>query len=109
LPYPLLKSLSSFPSCLPEHFSVRPFHYSVLLSSISSSGALFGAPVADIIGRKWGIISACVIFSIGVAMQTASTALPLFVAGRVFAGLGVGLVSVLIPMYQSEWSVTSTT
>jgi MFS transporter, SP family, sugar:H+ symporter len=35
-------------------------------------------------------------------MQTASTALPLFVVGRVFAGLGVGLVSTLVPMYQSE-------
>jgi sugar porter (SP) family MFS transporter len=30
--------------------------------------------------------------------------MPLFVVGRVFAGLGVGLVSVLIPMYQSECS-----
>lgn len=27
------------------------------------------------------------------------------VVGRVFAGLGVGLVSCLIPMYQSEWYV----
>jgi SP family sugar:H+ symporter-like MFS transporter len=35
-------------------------------------------------------------------MQTASTAIPLFVVGRVIAGLGVGLVSTLVPMYQSE-------
>lgn len=67
-------------------------------------GALFGAPVADIIGRKFGIVFSALVFSIGVAMQTASTALPLFVVGRVFAGLGVGLVSTLIPMYQSECS-----
>lgn len=38
-------------------------------------------------------------------MQTAATEMPLFVVGRVFAGLGVGLVSTLIPMYQSEWYV----
>ena len=38
-------------------------------------------------------------------MQTAAVAIPLFVVGRVFAGLGVGLVSVLVPMYQSEWYV----
>ena len=37
-------------------------------------------------------------------MQTAATAFPLFIVGRVFAGLGVGLVSCLIPMYQSECS-----
>lgn len=53
-------------------------------------------------------------------MQTGAKAIPLFVSftrfllfhfvhappqvvGRVFAGLGVGLVSCLIPMYQSEW------
>ena len=37
-------------------------------------------------------------------MQTAATKLPLFVVGRVWAGLGVGLVSTLVPMYQSECS-----
>lgn len=31
----------------------------------------------------------------GAALQTAATALPLFIAGRVVAGLGVGLVSAL--------------
>jgi SP family sugar:H+ symporter-like MFS transporter len=61
--------------------------------------------VADYVGRKWGIVCACLVFSVGVAMQTASTALPLFVVGRVVAGFGVGLVSVLVPMYQSEWFV----
>ena len=47
---------------------------------------------------------ACLVFSIGVALQTAATAIPLFVVGRVWAGVGVGLVSTLVPMYQSECS-----
>lgn len=38
-------------------------------------------------------------------MQTAAVQMPLFVVGRVFAGLGVGLISCLVPMYQSEWYV----
>jgi len=59
----------------------------------------------DYLGRKWGIIFATLIFTVGIILQTASAAIPLFVVGRVFAGLGVGLVSCLIPMYQSEWSV----
>jgi SP family sugar:H+ symporter-like MFS transporter len=71
-------------------------------------GALAGAPIADRLGRKRGIIAACLVFSIGVAMQTAATRIPLFVVGRVFAGLGVGIVSVLVPMYQSEWCVSCT-
>ena len=41
-------------------------------------------------------------------MQTAATEIPLFVVGRVFAGLGVGLISCLVPMYQSEWYVILT-
>ena len=53
-------------------------------------------------GRKFGIIFATLIFSAGVAMQTAATAIPLFFAGRCIAGLGVGLISVMVPMYQSE-------
>lgn len=51
-----------------------------------------------------GLILACLVFSVGVAFQVAATALPLFVVGRVIAGLGVGLVSCLVPMYQSECS-----
>ena len=47
---------------------------------------------------------ACLVFSIGVALQTAATGIPLFVVGRVWAGFGVGLVSTLVPMYQSECS-----
>jgi MFS transporter, SP family, sugar:H+ symporter len=70
-------------------------------------GALLASPVADIIGRKLGIIAACLVFSVGIAMQTASAEIPLFVVGRVFAGIGVGLVSCLVPMYQSEWCVLS--
>jgi hypothetical protein len=76
-----------------------------IIALTSPVGALLGSPVADSLGRKWGIIIACAVFSAGVAMQTAAVHLPLFVAGRVIAGLGVGLVSVLIPMYQSEWFV----
>jgi MFS transporter, SP family, sugar:H+ symporter len=74
------------------------------LADLIYVGALLAAPFADILGRKWGIITSCMVFSIGVAFQTAATAIPLFVIGRVFAGIGVGLVSTLVPMYQSECS-----
>ncbi|CAF3142954.1 unnamed protein product [Rotaria sp. Silwood2] len=77
-----------------------------LIVSILSAGTFFGAllgyPAGDFLGRRWGLIVACLIFSIGVSFQVAATALPLFVAGRVVAGLGVGTISCIIPMYQSE-------
>jgi SP family sugar:H+ symporter-like MFS transporter len=60
--------------------------------------------VADIVGRRSGLVVSCFVFSIGIALQTAATSLSLFIVGRVIAGLGVGLVSTLAPMYQSECS-----
>jgi sugar porter (SP) family MFS transporter len=78
-----------------------------LIVSILSAGTFFGAlaaaPFGDLLGRRIGLmVSAGVVFNLGVIMQTASTGQDLFIAGRFFAGFGVGLVSALIPMYQSE-------
>lgn len=70
-------------------------------------------------GRKFGLMISVVVFCVGVIMQTAATAIPLFVAGRFFAGYGVGyverrvhfccltnrftsMISAIIPLYQSE-------
>lgn len=76
-----------------------------LVVSILSAGTFFGAllafPMADIVGRKWGIIASCSVFCLGVGLQL-DTHWAVFVVGRVIAGFGVGLVSCLIPMYQSE-------
>ena len=80
-------------------FSTRPcshaFHF---------LGALFGSPLSDMFGRRGGIFVACLVFCFGVAMQTGCHTFPVFVVGRVFAGLGVGIVSTCIPMYLSECS-----
>ncbi|OAV94238.1 hypothetical protein PTTG_27078 [Puccinia triticina 1-1 BBBD Race 1] len=54
------------------------------------------------VGRRWGVIVACAVFCVGVALQTASISVPVFAVGRVFAGLGVGMASCLVPRYQSE-------
>ncbi|CAN8106559.1 unnamed protein product [Discula destructiva] len=86
--------------------SISPSQTSAVVS-ILSAGTFFGALaspfLADTIGRRWALIfSAGVVFNLGVVLQTAADALPLFIAGRFFAGLGVGLISALIPLYQSE-------
>ncbi|KAM5352772.1 hypothetical protein ACJ41O_005494 [Fusarium nematophilum] len=74
--------------------------------SILSAGTFFGALstalLTDTLGRRPGLIIATWIFNLGVALQTAATAIPMFLAGRFFAGFGVGLISAMIPLYQSE-------
>lgn len=59
-------------------------------------GALTAAPSADFLGRRMGLLTAVgLIFNFGVILQTASTSQPLFIAGRFFAGFGVGLLSAM--------------
>lgn len=66
-----------------------------ILSAGTFFGALAAAQMGDIIGRRWGLIVSTGVFVFGVILQTAATAIPLFLAGRFFAGLGVGLISAL--------------
>ncbi|KAJ9194466.1 hypothetical protein DTO164E3_7351 [Paecilomyces variotii] len=74
-----------------------------LLSIGTLIGALVAAPVADRIGRKHSISFWSVIVSVGFIVQIASvTAWYQMMIGRFIAGLGVGALSLLVPMYQSE-------
>ena len=77
-----------------------------LITSILSAGTFLGAVVsgdlADFFGRRATIIAGCLIFMVGVILQTASQGLGLMVAGRLIAGLGVGFVSAIIILYMSE-------
>ncbi|KAI5860803.1 hexose transporter [Durotheca rogersii] len=87
------------------HLDVSPSESSAIVS-ILSAGTFFGALsspfLADTIGRRFALIASSWVFILGVILQTAATAVPLFLAGRFFAGFGVGLISALIPLYQSE-------
>lgn len=87
---------------LPDVTSSQSSMIVSLLSAGTFFGALFAAPVADFFGRRMAMIVDCAAFVFGVILQTAATSIPLFVAGRFFAGFGVGLLSATIPLYQSE-------
>ena len=73
-----------------------------LLSAGTFFGALTAAPTGDFFGRRLGLMVSTLVFTFGVILQTAAVSIPLFVAGRFFAGYGVGMISALIPLYQSE-------
>ncbi|KAK2686728.1 hypothetical protein QWA68_015674 [Fusarium oxysporum] len=74
--------------------------------SILSAGTFFGALsspfITDHISHRPGLIIATWVFNLGVALQTAATAIPIFMAGQFFAGFGVNQISAIIPLYQSE-------
>ncbi|KAJ5525731.1 hypothetical protein N7513_005256 [Penicillium frequentans] len=74
-----------------------------LLSIGTMIGALVAAPIADRIGRKYSISFWAVINMVGIIVQIAATDKWVQVAmGRWVMGLGVGALSSVVPMYQSE-------
>ncbi|KAF3010767.1 hypothetical protein E8E13_007565 [Curvularia kusanoi] len=73
-----------------------------ILSAGTFFGALFAGSLADWLGRRTTIISGCGVFTVGVILQVASSTVPLLVAGRLIAGVGVGFVSAVIILYMSE-------
>ncbi|KAI0074897.1 general substrate transporter [Panus rudis PR-1116 ss-1] len=74
-----------------------------LLSIGTLIGALLGARVADVLGRRRAMTSECTIFIVGVIIQiTSEHAWAQFAVGRLISGLGVGALSSAVPMYQAE-------
>ncbi|KAL9080195.1 MAG: hypothetical protein Q9157_000977 [Trypethelium eluteriae] len=60
--------------------------------------------IGDLIGRRRTIFYGSLIFLVGGALQTFTTGMPMMLVGRIVAGLGVGALSTIVPVYQSEIS-----
>lgn len=67
--------------------------------------SLLVGKVGDVIGRRRTILYGSIVFFIGGAFQTFANGIPMMMVGRVIAGLGVGALSTIVPVYQSEISV----
>ncbi|KAF2170882.1 hypothetical protein M409DRAFT_18854 [Zasmidium cellare ATCC 36951] len=94
----------------PDQDALRGSYQSLIVSILSAGtffGALIAGDVSDIIGRKWTIISGCLIYIVGCVLQVAteggqSEVLGLIVSGRLIAGIGVGFESAIVILYMSE-------
>ncbi|KAF5622952.1 RCO3 glucose transporter [Fusarium sp. NRRL 52700] len=73
-----------------------------ILSAGTALGALLAAPTGDSLGRRKTLLVAVGIFCLGAIFQVCANNIDLLLVGRFFAGIGVGLISVLVPLYQSE-------
>ncbi|KAF2663155.1 general substrate transporter [Microthyrium microscopicum] len=65
-------------------------------------GALMGGETMDRIGRKMTVQMGAIICLVGAILQAAATSLGMMLVGRVLAGWAVGLMSMSVPVYQSE-------
>lgn len=65
-------------------------------------GALLNGYVADKISRKYSMMVAVLIFTLGTGLQTGARSPAYFFAGRIIGGVGIGMFSMVIPLYQAE-------
>ncbi|KKY20137.1 putative mfs monosaccharide [Diplodia seriata] len=79
-----------------------------LLTAMIELGALLGAFnqgwIADKISRKYSIVLAVFIFTIGSALQTGAVDYTMLVVARLIGGIGIGMLSMVAPLYISEIS-----
>ncbi|KAH7351050.1 MFS sugar transporter-like protein [Rhexocercosporidium sp. MPI-PUGE-AT-0058] len=77
-----------------------------IVVSFFTGGAFCGAglagPSGDRLGRRWTIVIGSIIYLLGGALQTGATTFHMMWAGRWLAGVGVGFLVMIIPLYQSE-------
>ncbi|KAJ5962343.1 hypothetical protein N7501_007284 [Penicillium viridicatum] len=79
-----------------------------LLTAMIELGALIGAFnqgwIADKISRRYSILVAVAIFTLGSVLQTAAYGYPMLTVARLIGGIGIGMLSMVAPLYISEIS-----
>lgn len=75
---------------------------STLIKSLGCFFGAFAASFSDPLGRRGAILAACCVFVVGGIIQTAGVVIAMLYAGRLIAGLGVGVLTMIIPIYQAE-------
>lgn len=66
------------------------------------AGALLNGYISDRISRKYSMMVAIVIFTLGTGLQCGAQNPAFLFAGRVIGGIGIGMLSMVIPLYQAE-------
>src|SRR3954464_6217661 len=95
---------------LREQFSLTPVWEGFLTGTLALgciAGCLIAGRVADKYGRKPGLLTAALIFAVSALGMAFSSSLTIFLIMRFAAGIGVGMASMLSPLYIAEVSPAS--
>lgn len=92
----------------------KSFNVSTIMTEIITSwvtlGAMFGAltagQLADNHGRRFTLLLASILFTIGAALEALAPGTTVLIAGRLVVGFGVGVASVAAPLYAAEHAPT---
>ncbi|KAF7306820.1 General substrate transporter [Mycena indigotica] len=66
--------------------------------------SLAAGRVGDVVGRRGTLFIGALVFTLGGAVQTLTVGFWSMIVGRIISGFGVGLLSTIVPIYQSEIS-----
>ncbi|GLT47937.1 hypothetical protein SLA2020_215900 [Shorea laevis] len=75
-----------------------------ILNIVSLLGSLAGGKTSDLIGRKWTMVLAALVFQIGAATMTIAPSFQILMIGRLLAGVGIGSGVMIAPVYIAEIS-----
>jgi sugar porter (SP) family MFS transporter len=92
---------------LRKEFALDPIWEGFLTGSLALGcivGCIFAGSIAEKFGRKPGLMIAAFIFAVSSLAISVSTYLAYFITMRFAAGVGVGMASMLCPMYIAEIS-----
>ncbi|XP_064397042.1 glucose transporter GlcP-like isoform X3 [Halichondria panicea] len=73
-----------------------------LFSLGSLVGALLGGPLSDWAGRRAVLVTGALLSASGIIIQSAAIALWMLLIGRIWSGLGVGIIVQSMPVYIAE-------
>src|SRR5699024_150206 len=82
-----------------------PSEESLIVSAVLGGGALatfISGPFADRYGRRFSIIISAVLFIIGTIILIDASSFASVMAGRLIQGVGVGIITIVIPLYLAE-------
>ncbi|KAI5318745.1 PREDICTED: polyol transporter [Prunus dulcis] len=79
--------------------------YSADLHRVNSK-AFLGGETSDMIGRKWTMALAAVVFQAGAGVMVFAPSFEILMIGRLLAGIGIGFGVMIAPVYIAEISPT---
>lgn len=88
-----------------QDFEITTFLEGVIVSFLlvgAMVGAFSGGPLSDRIGRRPSTLLAAVIFAVGALAVAFAPTVSFLIFGRFLLGLGVGLASMIVPLYIAE-------
>ncbi|KAJ8481900.1 hypothetical protein ONZ51_g5695 [Trametes cubensis] len=72
----------------------------LLLGAFASN--IYVGSLADHVGRRRAILFGCLVFLLGGSIQAAAQNIHYMYGGRFLAGMGIGMLAMLAPLYQAE-------